>query len=717
VQISNDVDDSHESDLGEQLSDAQGSDQSEGVYDVLADADAVQQSHDRQSWDASKETPDTEAEDLITDSSLDAVADLVPDFEDVRSDHTPDTQDASHDTFLADLDVGEEPDYTVVVEPRFDDTYARWNHYVSTEEGFLLSSGSECQPGGGFYSQCIHSGEVFVADIAWVSDCTDARAYDSLGAFHWMCIDDGESVRFMSTGLNPGKGLSDLLDFETLEWKDNALVVELVGIEFQSASEPRPWHDNPLVDIDTNTAFNTAETVYVLRENLVDGAIITGTQLAIVVSPGIAYAGGLQTSDNVDHVAMWFEGDFDPAGSAFALRLSRIHQSVVRNVRASGALSLASSTGNRVEDSYFANTDYCVNVDEFSSANRFENIATFAGQTNAFRVAGQNNVLTRIMVGNGRVGFYFYSGTGGAASNFLAGVTTAAMKSQGIWIQGAPNTTLMAAAVFNVNRSIDIRTSTGVQIHGAAFTNSYSATEQPAVGAVRDAASVITWTGPFWYGGHGDGLDCVQLASTVACATFAAGADQMSDFSLQPAFLGPVSDSSNQSADEEGYASHASIEDWYRFDTWTRGWGIDTAGLSPSPQLGDPCVTGDCQIWDWVLLAEETGNALNALPVPSENGTYIFHTWLADTEEACDIFGASWADSICHSRALLNAVEISMDGIGNDNLLCEAGEACATIRNLGAYQGHGPLEFVGTGGEDGEVQLFSYANNGVAAPE
>jgi hypothetical protein len=50
----------------------------------------------------------------------------------------------------------------------------------------------------------------------------------------------------------------------------------------------------------------------------------------------------------------------------------------------------------------------------------------------------------------------------------------------------------------------------------------------------------------------------------------------------------------------------------------------------------------------------------------------------------------------CVTTALRGAIELLGDGVGNDNGLCEAGEACEVLRNIGAYQGEGALLFVGS---------------------
>jgi hypothetical protein len=52
--------------------------------------------------------------------------------------------------------------------------------------------------------------------------------------------------------------------------------------------------------------------------------------------------------------------------------------------------------------------------------------------------------------------------------------------------------------------------------------------------------------------------------------------------------------------------------------------------------------------------------------------------------------------------------------MGNDNGLCESGETCLFLPNIGTYQGHGDLESVGNlvGGALTGITLLRYSTNG-----
>jgi hypothetical protein len=54
-----------------------------------------------------------------------------------------------------------------------------------------------------------------------------------------------------------------------------------------------------------------------------------------------------------------------------------------------------------------------------------------------------------------------------------------------------------------------------------------------------------------------------------------------------------------------------------------------------------------------------------------------------------------------------------LDGVGDDDGLCESGEACLYTPNFGAYQGHGSLETCTfTGGTITGVTMYGYSTNG-----
>ncbi|MBI4084008.1 MAG: PKD domain-containing protein [Candidatus Lambdaproteobacteria bacterium] len=110
---------------------------------------------------------------------------------------------------------------------------ADWNQYVAADgTTALAATGAACDPAtaGTGYDKCIHGGELQAVTVSGFSGCTGVFADDALGAFDWDCTASGDTVKFVSTGLNKGKFLSDLLDFTgTPAWRTNTVTVSGKG--------------------------------------------------------------------------------------------------------------------------------------------------------------------------------------------------------------------------------------------------------------------------------------------------------------------------------------------------------------------------------------------------------------------------------------------------------------------------------------------------------
>ncbi len=157
-------------------------------------------------------------------------------------------------------------------------------------------------------------------------------------------------------------------------------------------------------------------------------------------------------------------------------------------------------------------------------------------------------------------------------------------------------------------------------------------------------------------------------------------------------------------SDNNGSASFNSISDWTGFENVFRTWGRDGAAFASTTNQGYADSTETLRIWDWSLESSgDTGDdggpvLLDALTLPSGDNT-LSH---------------AWAGTSTITTFLRNAQEILDDNDGNDNLLCETGEDCQYMPNIGGYQGHGSLISAGsfTAGAITGVTLVEYTNNG-----
>jgi hypothetical protein len=112
-------------------------------------------------------------------------------------------------------------------------------------------------------------------------------------------------------------------------------------------------------------------------------------------------------------------------------------------------------------------------------------------------------------------------------------------------------------------------------------------------------------------------------------------------------------------------------------------------------------------------------NAGLVCPNQYEQKTHMWDTGTS-TADCAARFPGSFFDggSFCVTDYLYPAIEIWDDAIGNNNGLCEQGEACLHNPNIGAYAGHGALvpsdcDVSGiASGAFNQVQLKKYASNG-----
>lgn len=168
--------------------------------------------------------------------------------------------------------------------------------------------------------------------------------------------------------------------------------------------------------------------------------------------------------------------------------------------------------------------------------------------------------------------------------------------------------------------------------------------------------------------------------------------------------------------------------DWNSFANAYRAWGREGGAFPSEDHLGQLGVE-QARIWDWSLSQDADGDngspaLLSVLPVPS-NLNIRSIVWegvpVPQSDNGCQAIrpGSRWAGTInrCFSEALLWAVEIQGDGLGNENNLCEAGETCLLSPNIGSYQGHGDiidLTVIPAGGNlpGGAITLKKYEHNG-----
>jgi hypothetical protein len=223
-------------------------------------------------------------------------------------------------------------------------------------------------------------------------------------------------------------------------------------------------------------------------------------------------------------------------------------------------------------------------------------------------------------------------------------------------------------------------------------------------------------------GSNGGTNDCAVTSTTglnTACGghsgVLTAGA------SVLNSLVGLVSDATNPQG-ATGSSPYASITSFTSFATETRRFIWAGTGFPDFAARG-PCTgAATCSILDLALKADDTLlRNRNALPTGNDVTT---HQWFNSSgapadQAACTgrVPGSSFVAGTpnrCESLFLKHAWELLEDGAGDDDGLCESNETCEVARNIGGYQGHGPLASAGafTAGTLTGITLLQRETNG-----
>jgi hypothetical protein len=205
-----------------------------------------------------------------------------------------------------------------------------------------------------------------------------------------------------------------------------------------------------------------------------------------------------------------------------------------------------------------------------------------------------------------------------------------------------------------------------------------------------------------------------------------------------------VSSDSSNASDTSGVAALSILAanplSYFSFDNPYRFWNYYPGAVAwPDVSYADGPVTAtSARIFDFSLkssattLLNRTGNGSTAngsvssgnCPAEAAGSAYLTSAPYAydplyfggldgistGTAAAC-----ASGNTDCVQRYLANAVEMMGDDVGDDDGLCESGEACLYTPNFGAYQGHGTLQqcaFDASGGPITGVTMYYYPSNG-----
>ncbi|MEK6742249.1 MAG: right-handed parallel beta-helix repeat-containing protein [Nitrospirota bacterium] len=366
---------------------------------------------------------------------------------------------------------------------------------------------------------------------------------------------------------------------------------------------------------------------------------------------------------------------------------NRIATVTATNSTSNGGVALVSSSHNMFSEIMASNNSAGINASTSSNDN------TFA------RVTASNNVYGVLLQTS--------------SSNVLVGVTASNNESYGVYLDTTSNNTLAGATATNnslglysatasTNRITDIsvaHNSMGVYLAASSNSNKFSGLFKVGNNGGTDCFVASGSTNP----GLDDDTDPSDVASDAdhngLCIQ-----QGSSDFgtattgvSLADSFIDKVYDDSVNASDTGSaviYPIDPTTYDWLKFENAFRGWGKD--GVVGSSSSQGRWTTGLGAIWDRSITSGDTV-IKGMLTLPTGTDT-LTHTW---SDASTTTF-------------LRNAIEISGDSVGDDDLLCESNDICLYAPNIGSYQGHGNLVSAGTftNGTITSVTLMKYETNG-----
>lgn len=637
-----------------------------------------------------------------------------------------------------------------------------WNDYVKNDQASIYTASDTAATGtetGSYTEAVIHGGEMRAISLPALSTCPGMAATDALGAFDWACVEIGGNVQMVSTGLKDGKYLSDLIDFTTGQWRENSVTVTSGGSTYgQSTSST--WWSNPIVEDNNGGTLDVEGTVYIVTADPQATFTISASKISLVIEPGVTISGPGSSSAVVfasgqitDRDFIWVEGDVDAVNDNVGVQFVAVRFGVMRGVQVNHAntagLTLSQSYGCLLTDLLTYDNNYGIQLG-LTDMTRINNVEAFENNEGLRLVAscnditltnisaarnegvgmriegGSNHILANIKAyNNGSYGIYFNAPSDSVLSNILLSNNA----NNNLFSASALNNVVMnVTSVNGGNDGIRISNSHGLTASGAAtINNNYmgifidgsddvlfanvTSTENAFYGLQLSNSDNSVFTGPLKVGANSLS-DCNvsggtnEGLATVTCM-IAGGSDAVlsTQVTSVDSFVGKVStnDAVNLS-DNNGSAQFNSISDWTGFENVFRTWGRDGAAFASTTNQGYADSTETLRIWDWSLAASgDTGDGgnpvlLDALTLPSGN----------------DTLSHAWAGTSTVTTFLRNAQEILDDNDGNDNLLCESGEKCLYLPNIGGYQGHGSLISAGsfTAGAITSVTLVEYAVNG-----
>ncbi|MCM2322992.1 MAG: hypothetical protein NDJ90_06985 [Oligoflexia bacterium] len=531
-----------------------------------------------------------------------------------------------------------------------------WNDYVKASDTAVPCDGTEAG-----ISSCLHGGERRQAFYSGPASCEGYSAADQLGAFDWECFAASSGLYFRSRGLKDSQGLGQLVT-ET-GWKQNRLLISRSGAP--AAETPLEiWWSNPVLPLPDNSSTTAASlavagAIYVLGASRASaGYSIEADRIALVILPG-ARLSQFDAGTNCTAEA-------GPSRCLVSTGILRSFLWIEGEFEASFyGLNVGTLRHGRIRRISISGGGTALNVDNWLENSRIDQ-ARLQNSGRGLRIDSSiRSELSRLeLTGNSDYALRLEDN-----NNFLLlrDSVIAGDSANAALLYGSNDVTLAGVTFANAVGAFTVisnqrLTATHLLIANAGMI--FQAVTGTTLAQVVSSGFNLQlntdgkFTGNLLLPG---GASCSVSGGTNpglnADCTLAglSDANRVTGISLAAAFAGPAD------------------------------WRLSAADSVVRNRTGDGAVDNEPFV--------------PGAPCPAEAGGNV-----VTVDQRARTF-------------LRNAFELQGDGEGNDNGLCESGEACLYAPNFGAYQGEGDYRTRGTcqfqNGTISDVRLFAYPTNGV----
>lgn len=297
----------------------------------------------------------------------------------------------------------------------------KWNDYVKNDGADIFSSsgtlctGSETDT---MEKSCIHAGSLRKIDLPTVPSCSGLSATEPLGVFVWECVQNGAGVIYRTKGLQPNKGLRDLLS--ATAWLTNTVSIILNSTTI-AQSTGTPWWSDGIAALPDNSGsssvlnLNLSNQIYTVAADQAtfgyqiasDRVSIATLGSALLTKNNIAGSNCNSTNgqnDGSNNIRAFFctntkkfiwlevnaDGTTGPSPSnaaqsfliAYALKFSRIHRSMIAPLSPTGTIPSFSLNSNSQSNL----------ITDLTIHNAANGVAVNSSQRNIFRQLKVNEI-------------------------------------------------------------------------------------------------------------------------------------------------------------------------------------------------------------------------------------------------------------------------------------------------------------------------------------